>query len=90
MEERKANIVVALLAHGVGHLIPFMAAEAGLVVRRDWLRPGLAVSATGLITIDLLLVKPPLWVDGLVTVSVLVGLWWIYRPANRKAKPVTR
>ncbi len=63
----------------------FLVAEAGLVVRRDWLWPGLAVSATGLLTVGLLLVAPPLWVDGLVTLGVCVGLWWMYRPAARRA-----
>jgi hypothetical protein len=65
--------------------VGFLVAEAGLVVRRDWLRPLLAVSATGLITIGLVLVKPPLWVDGLVTLGVYVGLWGVYRPAARRA-----
>ncbi len=60
----------------------FLVAEAGLVVRRDWLRPLLAVSAIGMITIGLVLLKPPLWVDGLGTLGVFVGLWWAYRPAT--------
>ena len=68
----------------------FLVAETGLVVRRDWVRPGLSVLVTGLITISLLLVKPPLWVDGLATVLVLAGVWWIYRQANRGEKPGTR
>ena len=55
--------------------LAFLIAEIGLVVRRDWLRPLLAVSATGLLMVGLLLVKPPLWVDGLVTLGVWVGLW---------------
>jgi hypothetical protein len=63
----------------------FLVAETGLVVRRDWLRPLLAVSATGLITIGLVLLKPPVWVDGLVAIGVCVGLWWTYRPAARSA-----
>jgi len=66
-----------------------LVAETGLVVRRDWVRSELSVSATGLITIGLVLVKPPLWVDGLATVGVLAGVWWMYRPANRRAKPGT-
>jgi hypothetical protein len=66
-----------------------LVAEARLVVRRDWLRPLLAVSATGLITVGLVLVKLPVWVDGLVTLSSLAGLWWMYRPAARRAQPGT-
>ena len=46
---------------------------------------GAAVSATGLITIGLVLLKPPVWVDGLVTIGVFVGLWWTYQPAARRA-----
>jgi hypothetical protein len=51
------------LALWVATFLGFLVAEVGLVVRRDWLQPGLSVSATGLITIGLLLVKPPVWVD---------------------------
>ena len=60
-------------------------AEAWLVVRRDWLRPLVAVLATGLLMIGLVLLKPLVWVDGLVTLGVLVGLWWMYRPPARRA-----
>ena len=63
----------------------FLIAEIGLVVRRDWLRPLLAVSATGLLLVGLVLIRPPVWVDGLVTLGICVGLWWIYRPAVRRA-----
>ena len=73
------------LALWVAAFLGFLVAEAGLVVRRDWLRPLLAVSATGLITIGLVLMKPPLWVDGLATLGIYVGLWWMYRPTARSA-----
>ncbi len=63
----------------------FLVAETGLVVRRDWLRPLLAVSATGLLMVGLVLIRPPVWVDGLVTLGVCVGLWWIYRPTAHRA-----
>jgi hypothetical protein len=62
-----------------------LVAESGLVVRRDWLRPLLAVSATGLLMIGLVLIRPPVWVDGLVTLGVFVGLWWLYRPTAGRA-----
>ena len=75
------------LALWVVAFLAFLVAEAGLVVRRDWLRPLLAVSATGLITVGLVLIKLPVWVDGLVTLASLAGLWWIYRPATQKAIP---
>ena len=82
-------IMYTELALWLATFLGFLVAEAGLVMRRDWLRPGLAVSATGLITVGLVLVKPPLWVDGLVTIGVLAGLWWMYRPAARRAVPGT-
>ena len=66
-----------------------LVAEAGLVVRRDWLRPLVAVSATGLLLVGLVLLRPPVWVDGLVTLGVFVGLWWTYRLAVRRAIPST-
>ncbi len=74
------TVVYSELALWVAAFLGFLVAEAGLVVRRDWLRPGLAVSATGLLTIGLLLVKPPIWVDGLVTLGAWVGLWKTYWP----------
>jgi hypothetical protein len=72
------------LALWVATFLGFLMAEAGLVVRRDWLRPGLSVSATGLMAVGLMLVKPPIWIDGLVTLGVLAGLWWIYRSVARR------
>jgi hypothetical protein len=83
------TVVYTELALWVAAFLSFLVAETGLVVRRDWLRPGLAVSGTGLITIGLLLVKPPPWVDGLSTVGVLAGWWGIYRPATRRVIPGT-
>ncbi len=58
----------------------FVVAEVGVVARRDWLRPLLAAPTTALITIALVLLKPPIWVDGLAAISVCVGLWWMYQP----------
>jgi hypothetical protein len=63
----------------------FLVAEIGLVVRRDWLRPLLAVSATGLLLVGLVLLRPPVWLDGLVILGTVVGLWWMYRPTARRA-----
>jgi hypothetical protein len=82
-------IMYTELALWLAAFLGFLVAEAGLVIRRDWLRPGLSVSATGLITVGLVLVKLSLWVDGLVTLGVLVGLWWTYRSAARRAVPGT-
>jgi hypothetical protein len=67
-------IVYTELALWVAAFLGFLVAEAGLVVRRDRVRPLLDVSATGLIAVSLLLVKPPLWIDGLVTIGIFVGL----------------
>jgi hypothetical protein len=78
-------VVYTELALWLVAFLGFLVAEAALVVRRDWLRPLLAVSATGLIAVGLVLIKPPIWVDGLATIGVLAGLWWIYRPAARRA-----
>lgn len=58
----------------------FLVAELGVVARRDWLRPLLAAPATALITVALVLSKPPIWVDGLAAIGSCVGLWWMYRP----------
>ncbi len=77
------------LALWLAAFLGFLVAEAGLVVRRDWLRPLLAAPVTALITIGLVIRKPPVWVDGLVTIGGLVGLWKTYRPAARSAIPGT-
>ena len=82
-------IMYTELALWLAAFLSFLVAEAGLVVRRDWLRPLLAVSATGLITVGLVLIKPPIWVDGLTMIGVCVGLWWTYRAAARRAEPGT-
>jgi hypothetical protein len=74
-------------------LLGLLVAEIGLVVRRDWLRPLLAVSATGLFLVGLVLIKPPVGVDGPVTLGVCAVLWWIYRPTAHRAsvrEPVPR
>jgi hypothetical protein len=80
------TLVYTELALWVAAFLAFLLAEAGLVVRRDWLRPGLAVSTTGLLTIDLILLKPPVWVDGLVTLGAWVGLWKTYRPNGHRGR----
>jgi hypothetical protein len=67
------------LALWLAALAGFLVAEAGLVVGRDWIRPLLVVSATALVAIGLILVRPPIWVDGLATFCVFMGLWWMYR-----------
>lgn len=82
-------IMYTELALWLAAFLGFLVAEAGLVVRRDWARPGLAVAATGLITVGLVLVKPPLWVDGLAMIGVCVGLWGMYRPVAHRAIPGT-
>jgi hypothetical protein len=69
----------------VSTFLGFLIAEVGLVVRHDWLRPLLALSETGLSTVGLVLIKPPLWVDGLISLGCLMGLWRIYRPTTSKA-----
>jgi hypothetical protein len=73
------------LALWLAVFLGFLVAEAGLVVRRDWARPLLAVPATALITIGLVVLRPPVWVDGLATIGVCVGLWWMYRRSARSA-----
>jgi len=71
-------VVYTELALWVVAFLGFLVAEVGLVVRRD--RPLLAVSATDLITVGLLLIKPPVWVDGLITLGAWMGLWKTYWP----------
>lgn len=72
-------VVYGDLALWLALFLGFLVAEAGLVLRRDWTRPLLALSATALITIGLVLWKPAGWVDGLATFGVYAGLWRIYR-----------
>jgi hypothetical protein len=66
------------LAIWLAAFIGFLVAETALVVRGDWMRPFWAVSATALTTIGLVLGRPPIWVDGLATLCIYLGLWWMY------------
>lgn len=64
----------ASLAAIFGYLVD----KGGLVFQHDWLLRGLAVSATGLIAFSLVLVQPPLWVDGLVKLGFCTEMWCTY------------
>ncbi len=57
----------------------FLASLVAVVVRRDWLRPLLAVMGTCATTLLLVFSMPPVWVDALAVVAVYGGLWWVYR-----------
>ena len=59
--------------------LSFLVAAVGLVIRRDWLPPMLAVSATGLLTVGEVLSQPPIWVDGLAMLGAWGGLWYLYK-----------
>jgi hypothetical protein len=54
----------------------FLAAEIALVFRKELLKPCFAVAAIGLITIWLVLAKPPLWFCALGTVFAWALFWW--------------
>ena len=84
------TVIYTELTLWVVTFLSFVVAEAGLVIRRDWLRPLLAVSTTGLITVGLLLIRPPIWVDAPITLGVWVGLWWLYHFTTQKAILDTR
>lgn len=54
----------------------FLTAEAWLVGREAWQRPAAIAPAAALITIVLVLTRPPLWADLLGIAVIGVGLWW--------------
>ncbi len=76
----------AEIALWVAAFLAFGAAIVGFIVRKDWLRPIIAVAVTGLITVGLVLIKPPVWVDGLFALAVWLGLGWLYWPTNLLSK----
>ncbi|MGO8786709.1 MAG: hypothetical protein ACLQVL_04910 [Terriglobia bacterium] len=81
------------LALWLAAFLGFLVAEVGLVVRRDWVRPMLAVPATALITIGLVLIRPPIWVDAMATAAISIGLWWMSQgqaPVTASANPARR
>lgn len=81
------------LALWLSAFLGFLVAEVVLVVRRDWVLPLLAVPATALVTIGLVLARPPIWIDGLATAAVFVGLWWMSQgqaPVTASANPGRR
>jgi hypothetical protein len=69
------SVQIAEVIFWTAIFLSFLSAAGGFVIRRDWLRPLICVSATGLITTGVVLIKPPVWVDGLAMVVVWTGLW---------------
>ena len=87
IKERVEGRPIGSLAAGTGEVAlwlvvftAFLVSLGALVLRRDWLRPLLAVAGTYALTLALVFAMPPLWVDGLVALGVCGGLWWLYRP----------
>jgi len=67
-----AAVVLWLLAFAA-----FLATLVALVVRRDWLRPLLAMAGTCATTLLLVFSMPPVWMDALAVAAVYAGLWWL-------------
>ncbi len=62
-------------------------------IQRNGMRPLLAASATALTTIGLVPMRPPIWVDGMATFGVFMGLWWMYRspsPGTMRRREATK
>jgi hypothetical protein len=57
----------------------FLIAGAILVFRRAWRIPASLAGLIALITLFLVFVQPPLWVDGLCVLAVYAGLVWVIR-----------
>jgi hypothetical protein len=55
--------------------IAFLVAAARLILRGDAMRRIVVTSATVLIAVGLVLLKPAIGVDGLGMLTVFVGLW---------------
>jgi len=73
-----ARIMYSKLALWLGAFLSFFAAELTLVLSRRLLRPLVATAATGLITVWLVLVNPPLWICALVMLLAWAFLWWAW------------
>jgi len=59
--------------------IGFVIAEVWIIVKKDWRRPLILALAAAVITILLVMWKPPIWCDGLFVVFIFIGLWWTRR-----------
>lgn len=56
-------------------ILGFLVARVGLDFRNEWLLQGLAVLATDQVAFGLVLVQPPLRVDGLVKLGLCIGMY---------------
>jgi hypothetical protein len=65
--------------------VAFLGSLVALVVRRDWLRPLVAVAWTYILTLLLVFKMPPLWLDAVAVVGTVAGLLWLHRPGDRTA-----
>lgn len=63
----------------------FLGAEVGIVAGRDWRWLLPAALGAALITIAVVMIKPPIWVDGLAAIGVWAGVWWAYRQPGRRS-----
>ena len=71
-----SQIMYTELALWVGAFLCFLVAEITLVFSSRLLKPFIVVAATGLITVWLVLVNPPLSLCALVTLLAWALLWW--------------
>jgi hypothetical protein len=85
MKERAEGRPLGSLAAGTTMVLlwlvvfgAFLCTLVMLALRRDWLRPLLAVAATCAICLSLVFGMPPLWVDVLAALAVPAGLWSLY------------
>lgn len=73
-----AEVVLWIMA-----FVAFLAALVALGLRKDLLRPLLAVGITCSTTLLLVFTMPPLWADALVVAGTYAGLWSICGAARR-------
>jgi hypothetical protein len=60
----------------------YVVVNVGVVFWRDWRRAALVAVGAALVTIAVVLVRPPIGVDGLAAVAIWIGAWWACQPAR--------
>ncbi len=63
--------------------VGYVAASLGIVLWRDWRKAALGAGASSLVTIAVILARPPIAVDVLAVAVVYAGLWWARRSVRR-------
>lgn len=76
------EVVYGELALWLVCFVGFWTAEVGIVVGRAWRKLALVALGAALLTVALVLVKPPVGVDALGAIAIWIAIWRASRPVR--------